>query len=322
MVVVPEPAVKCPRAFLARAVDGAVGPAGEQRADEALGLAVRLWTIGAGAQVADAERAAGERVQRGDVGGPVVGQQALDRDPVAGVVGARSAQEANRRLRLLVRQHLGIGEPAVIVDRDVHELPADGLPAATLGVDARVVVVLAQTVADALAGTALDPPEPLDVDVHELAGPRALVADRLLEPDPPQPTEAEAAQDAGDRRERHLEHLSDLGRGQAQRAQGDDRLDPLAGRAVGDSARSRGAIEQASIALQAVATRPFARAAHADAGVLGRRLQRPSLDDHPFGQLPPAAPAECRVTVELHPVSSLDWGALQPSASTRMNQRA
>ena len=33
------------------------------------------------------------------------------------------------------------------------------------------------------------------------------------------------------------------------------------------------------------------------------------IDDDPFGQLAPATPAECRVTVELHPVSSLDWGA-------------
>src|SRR6266508_4452560 len=36
MVVVPEPSVKGLAAFVARAVDGAVGPACEQRADEAL----------------------------------------------------------------------------------------------------------------------------------------------------------------------------------------------------------------------------------------------------------------------------------------------
>src|SRR5438876_3705892 len=309
MVVVPEPAVKCPRAFLARAVDGAVGPAGEQRADEALGLAVRLWTIGARAQVADAERAAGKRVERGDVGGPVVGQQALDRDPVAGVVGARSAQEANRRLRLLVGQHLGIGEPAVVVDRDVHELPAHGLPAATLGIETRVVVVLAQAARDAFAGTALDPPQPLDVDVSELARARALVADRPFEPDPAESAEAEAAQDAGDGRERHLERVGDLGGGETQAAQGDDRLHPLSGRAVRDVPRCRGTIDESRLALQAVAAYPLASAAHADAGGLGRSPQRPSLDDNPFGQLAPATPAECRVTVELHPVSSLDWGA-------------
>jgi hypothetical protein len=57
----------------------------------------------------------------------------------------------------------------VVVDRDMDELPTDGQPATTLGVDARRVVVLAQTAADALAGAALDPAETLDVDVHELA---------------------------------------------------------------------------------------------------------------------------------------------------------
>jgi hypothetical protein len=106
----------------------------------------------------------------------------------------------------------------VVVDRDVHELPTDGLPAAALGVDPRVVVVLAQTVTDALAGTALDAAEPLDVDVHELARARALVAERPLEPDPAEPAQAEAAQDAGDGRERHLERVGDLGGGEAQAA--------------------------------------------------------------------------------------------------------
>ena len=56
MVVVAEPAVKGGGAFGAGAVDRAVGPAGEHRADEALGLAVGLRAVGAGAQVADAER--------------------------------------------------------------------------------------------------------------------------------------------------------------------------------------------------------------------------------------------------------------------------
>src|SRR5437899_1673680 len=72
MVVVPEPAVKCLRPLLARAVDRSVGPAGEQGADEALGLAVCLRPVGTGAAVADPEFAAGERVQGGDVGGAVL----------------------------------------------------------------------------------------------------------------------------------------------------------------------------------------------------------------------------------------------------------
>src|SRR5215210_4720139 len=82
MVVVPEPAVKGGGAVGAVAVDGAVGPAAEQGADEALCFAVGLGPVGAGAQVADAERAAGEGVQRRSVGRAVVCDDALDVDAV------------------------------------------------------------------------------------------------------------------------------------------------------------------------------------------------------------------------------------------------
>ena len=44
---------------------------------------------------------------------------------------------------------------------------------------------------DALAGAAFDPAEPLDIDVDELAWPRALVANRLLKPEPAEPSEPE-----------------------------------------------------------------------------------------------------------------------------------
>src|SRR5437588_12393359 len=64
MVVVPGPAVKRGGAFCACAVDGSVRPAVEEGADEAFCFAVGLRSVGAGAQVADAEGAAGDRVDR------------------------------------------------------------------------------------------------------------------------------------------------------------------------------------------------------------------------------------------------------------------
>ena len=73
MVVVPEPAVKGLGAFLAGVVDRSVGPACEQGTDEAFGFAVGLGAEGAGAEVADPECSAGERVDGGNVGGAVVG---------------------------------------------------------------------------------------------------------------------------------------------------------------------------------------------------------------------------------------------------------
>src|SRR5919106_98153 len=161
MVVVPEPAVKGGGAFAARAVDGAVGPAGEERADEALCFAVRLRPSGPGAQVLDAEAATAERMDRRDVGGAVVGEDSLHLDPVA----------------------------AVEVDGDVDVLAADRAAGLAAFVDAAGRIAAGSAPADAFAGPTFDAPELLDVDVDELAWPRALVAARLCEPDQAEPAQ-------------------------------------------------------------------------------------------------------------------------------------
>ena len=72
MVVVPEPAVKGCGAFLACGVDRAVGPAAQEGADEAFGFAVGLRSVRAGAEVADRECAARDRVDGGSVSAAVV----------------------------------------------------------------------------------------------------------------------------------------------------------------------------------------------------------------------------------------------------------
>jgi hypothetical protein len=127
-----------------------------------------------------------------------------------------AAEEPDRGERLLVGQDLDVGQAGGIVDGDVHELPADALAAVTVAVDERRVVVLAQPVADALARAAMDAPELLDVDVDQLAGPRALVALRGLAPQPAELAHPDPGQDARHRRQRHAEQLGDLGAGEAQ----------------------------------------------------------------------------------------------------------
>jgi hypothetical protein len=62
MVVVEELSVKDCGALGAVAVDRAVGPAAEHGADEPLCLAIGLGAVRTGAQVADTEHAAGDRV--------------------------------------------------------------------------------------------------------------------------------------------------------------------------------------------------------------------------------------------------------------------
>src|ERR1700730_2689393 len=97
MVVVPEPAVKGAGALVAVAVDRAIGPATQHRANEALGLAVGLRTVCTGAQVADAEGATRERVHHGPVTGAVVGEQLLHGHAVALKEGDSAPEKGDHR---------------------------------------------------------------------------------------------------------------------------------------------------------------------------------------------------------------------------------
>jgi hypothetical protein len=82
---------------------------------------------------------------------------------VAGVEGDRAAQEADRGPGLLVVEDLGVGQARRIIDRDVHEVPADGMSALALAVGDGAVVVLAQPITDTFAGAAPDAPELLGI---------------------------------------------------------------------------------------------------------------------------------------------------------------
>jgi hypothetical protein len=172
-----------------------VCPAGEEGADEAFGFAVGLRPVGPGAEVADAELAAGGGVPVRDVGAPIVGQHALDLDPVAGKERDRAVEEGDRGCRFLVREHLGVGEAAVVVDGSVDELPAGSQMSATADTPDPLPIATAHT-GDPFAGASLDPSELLGVDVDELARSRALVANRLVETDPTEPAHPVAAQNS------------------------------------------------------------------------------------------------------------------------------
>src|SRR5262249_16150729 len=138
-----------------------------------------------------------------------------------------------------------------------------------------------------VAGTmGSDPAELLHVDMDQLAWAGALVAaNRLFGLEAAEPAEADPLQDRGDRRGRHLGDLGDLGSGQPQPAQGGDRLDALGRGGVVDTPWSRAAVEQACLALGAVAGDPLAGGPRAHSGGLGRLRERDPLleyaQDHP-----------------------------------------
>ena len=153
----------------------------EQGADEAFCFPVCLWAVGPSAEVFDAERSAGEGVDGGAVAAAVVGEHPLDLDAVALVEGDGAVEEAGDGGCLLVVEHLGVGETAVVVDGDVDVLPADSVADVAGPVGVFGVVVLSAAAAHPPAGAALDAAELLDVDVEQLARSGAFVADDRLE---------------------------------------------------------------------------------------------------------------------------------------------
>src|SRR5207244_12298891 len=207
----------------------------------------------------------------------------------------------------------GIGHAGVVVDHHVDVLEARDAALLAPGPLALAVPN------DAMAGAkARDPPERLDVDVDELAGMAALIAiGRLRRVEPGTLAESDPLEPTRHRRERQRQDLSDLGGGHAQLAQRADRFDPRRRQLARRALRPRRAIEQARLALRAEPRQPAPDRALADAGGRGRRRHRPVLDQHPLDKQPAAIRTGARITVELHPVSSLGLSWLRHLSASK-----
>src|SRR5450755_201350 len=186
MVVVPEPSVRGSGSFDAVAIDGAVGPAGDQGANEAFGFAVGLGSVGLGAQMADPESATSDRVQRGAVGAAVVGEQPLDGDAVAGIERDGTPEKPNHGAPFLIRENFGVGQTSAVIDRDVHVLPPSDLARYAQSVGSARATAAVGHAGDPRAGATLDPSQLLDVDMDQLTRSLALVAHRGLQADTPE----------------------------------------------------------------------------------------------------------------------------------------
>lgn len=145
-----------------------VGPLVEERAVEALTLAVRLRPERTGALVAGADIA--ERRAEGPRDGVVlgvVGHDPLDAHTLAGEPGGRLAQEARAGHPALIGEGGDVGDPAHVVDGVMEEvIAAPGTGRATAPTPEPMTAALG------------DPPELLDVDVEQLARSLLDVADR------------------------------------------------------------------------------------------------------------------------------------------------
>ena len=146
-----------------------IGPFADAALDEALGLAVGLGGIGPGSPVGDAVMVEGGGEQPASVGWAAVGHDAPDGDAVPPEAGEAAAQEGGDVLAL-AGQQLRIGETRAVIDGDVQVFP----PQATA---CGAPVALAGAVAGDAVSDAVDAAERPDVDVDQLAGPLAFMAD-------------------------------------------------------------------------------------------------------------------------------------------------
>ena len=118
------------------AIGRAVRPLAQQRLDEALGFAVGLGTVGPGEAVAHATARQTAANAPGAIGHRVVGQQPADADAPPPKPGQRALEKRGTGGRIVGREHLGIGQPRRVIDRDVQILPAHAPRAApTIAVD-------------------------------------------------------------------------------------------------------------------------------------------------------------------------------------------
>src|SRR5450759_2240991 len=165
-IVEVEEAVQARDARLGLGERFGIRPLLEQRPDEPLSFAVGLGPIRPGEPMTDAELVAGRREVVTSIAATVVGQDPLDRDPVARIEVPGPLEEARRGRRRFVGEFLCVGQPAVVVDREVDPVPAQA-----------VVWVAALPAVDPMTATRSDPTEHLRVEVDELTWSFALVAD-------------------------------------------------------------------------------------------------------------------------------------------------
>lgn len=108
---------------------GGIGPTVQQDLDKAFRLAIGAGRVGSGAQVPEVVGGAAPPPRVRTIGGAVVGQDGLHRDPL----GAEPDQRVVKDGLAVAGPDLGIGQPRMVIDGDVLMLSA-GPSAALVGI--------------------------------------------------------------------------------------------------------------------------------------------------------------------------------------------
>jgi len=209
-----------------------VGPLAERGLDEALGLAISLWSIRSCEAMFDMEGGDGEAHGMGTVTGAVVGVNTRNGDAMGGEEGEGSMEEGESTGGGFIWEKFGEGEATVIVDGDVKIFPTG----------AADVVVLA-VAGDAMA-CADNPSEFLDVEVEEIAWMKVLVANDWRRRGKLSKEKAMAVEDAGDGGLGKLGEASDLEGREFAATEGEHAGDPQRVGSFGGTFGTRTAIKE------------------------------------------------------------------------------
>jgi len=185
-VVLMEPARQLESALLGVFVGAAVGPFPESGLDEAFGLAVGARSVRTSEALANAELLAETAKVARAVAGTVIGEDVGNGDAEAGIVVDCGLQEGRRRWGFLIGQDLGESDAGVVVDGDMHVLPAGAMNAAA--------AVAGDATTDGVETSDL-----LDIEVEQIARSSMFIAqDRCSRLQISNAAEVKSAQDAAD----------------------------------------------------------------------------------------------------------------------------
>ena len=188
-----------------------ISPFAGDRLDEAFSLAVGLWAVGFGEEMAQAEFLARRGEEFGAISRAAVGEDALDLDAMSFIERDGLVERSNHAGRRFVGVKRGEGEAGMVVDGNVEAL------------DTGSWVALGAIAGGADAG-ACEAAQLLDVEVEEVAWGVAFVADdrRLGRFQGREAVEVMTAQDAGESGFGDWESHHDLSIGTALAAEVED----------------------------------------------------------------------------------------------------
>ncbi len=298
-----EPAWEFESTGLGGVVSATVSPFTQGSLDEAFCFAVGARGVGASETLANAELLAEAAKEAGAIAGTVIGKHTGDGDAQAGVVVDGGLQEGGCGRGFLVGKDLREGNAGVVVDGDMHVLPARAMDAAA-------------TVAGDAATDGLETSDLLDVEVEEIAGSGMFVThDGRSRFQIANAAEVEAAQDAADGGATESGGQRDAQPGPALATQPFHQV-PLLGRTTTRRAQRTGrSILQAQTSLLLITPDPLGCGFGADFELGCSRVQSQRPGKNFIGQLPSQNGSESGILVEVHSMSPKCWIASTQSAS-------